>query len=1061
MSDFFQSLSELSSQDSILNFFAGSRKLTIGRRGGADVRLGSKGSLSVKASGAWFDFSAGVGGRGLFSAYCFEHYQTPNVDKSLLADAIDGAAREFGLTHLLHKKTDDTPETQKRRAELQAAYEQRKQQEQQQREQEQQEQAAEIATEQARAAKIANEIYAAAMPAKDHPYITRKHIANISGLKEISGADLLTWKPTKKHTAGVVKVNAAARYLIIPVYAYENDRDALVNVQMIDDNGAKLFLYKGRKRGCYHYLQGTSGQTKGICEGYATADAVRQVVSHGLFVAIDAGNLRHVVKMVRERFPFAPVTIYADDDSHKHAANGKNLNPGLTEAKKAGRGGCSIAFPIFKQPDGANTTDFNDLLLREGEKAVKSSIRKSLQQQIAHPVLQPNQYRFTGEHTTKTPTKRVGFRAHVTKYLAECLDLITFLESRRFSLLFAPTGSGKTDLTLKLTGRVLVLFPTNGVGRQKARQYSIHYVAAGTQPNDDRIQFGTYDSILKFSADALAAMTIVIDEAHDIVHCADKDFRGEMLGTLYAQLQAARRVILLTSTPPELLDALFPDIESAVITSDADAPIYYTTRHAKTAQAALLAIHKAGQTTVFFRNHKRAARDLRDALVKAGFSVVCLDKQAVEEGDDDADELRREGRLTRHYDFVIITSYFAQGVDIYGVNVGAILLDADFPFYLRKQGTARFRDADLSGVEIAILERQARRDKRANIDSAANFRAYAATGSEWRDMYNKTIERGLFNADDFQTLSNIKGRVMNTIMRTQGRFDVNALGCAYLVNKDVEHAARRDIRIELQIMAGFGMYGNGLTETADDSSSEPITRAIVQQHDDRQQAVDAWLDVVSGLTREEIDACHDFENDRLLSACMDNLRTLILLVGRNAAVNIMYEIRDSNRRFSRIKRQIHNSQNFRNRVYNEICEAFPDGEIIDEPTKQARMREILLRNAALRKLYNLPKSSICHLSNNRITAILNDFRETLTHTIDGDTFTACIAYTPLQRFISLAGYFAEFSGEHADAFRKKFAEFISKNTELFPPEKPTEKGKTAANSAIFSTQENDDSRNVF
>ena len=1047
MSDFFQTLSEQSSQQAVVSYFERARNAT-SRKAGNDARIGKKGSLSVKSNGAWFDFSAGVGGRGLFSAWCYEHYQTPNIDKSLLADAIDGAAREFGLTHLLH----NTPQDAKRRADLQAAYKQRKQQEQEQRKNVQDSAAAEIASEQARAAAIAREIYAAAMPAKNHPYIEKKHLANISGLKEISGADLQQWRVKKKHTAGVViSDKTAARYLVIPVNDDHAGKDVLVNVQLIHENcKEKRFLQRGKKKGCYFYMAG-NGATKGIAEGFATADAVRQCVNHGMFVAFDAGNLRHVADMVRARFPFSPVTIYADDDHHKHDAKGKPQNPGIVAAKKAGRGAWPIAFPMYKQPDGANTTDFNDLLLLEGKDAVRKAIRESIKQHIAHPLLTSAAYTYAGKTTAAMPTPRVGFRGHVKKYLSECADLLPWFESRRVSLLGAPTGSGKTDLASKLTGRVLVLFPTNPGGKQKARQYAVHYVAAGTQPNHDRVQFGTYDSILKFSADALADVTIVIDEAHDMIHCADKDFRGEMLGSLYAQLLAAKRVILLTGTPPKLLDALFPEIESAVITSDADAPLHYMTRRATTPQAALLAMHKPGQTTVFFRNNKQAARDLRDALVKGGYSCLCLDKQSVEDSDADADELRRHGRLTRHYDFLIITVYFAQAVDIYGVNVGAILFDADFPFYMRKQGVARFRDADVSGVEISMLERHARREYRAFMDADKNFDVYRHTGGAWSVMYNHTIDKGLFNADDFQTLSNIKGRVVNTFMRQDGRFVVNTLGCAYLVNKDIEHAARKDIRFEQELMAGYGMFASGIIEHTPDAS-EQISSAITQAHEDREQAFEAWLERIASMTEAEINACNDYERDKLLSVCMQRLRELLGLVGRDAAVNMMCDVRISDRKFYRMKRKIQNAQNAGNRVYTDIRGAFRLGEILDEPTKQARMRECLRRNAALRRLYDLPKSSVCRVTNNRITAILNDFCETLTHTVNGEQYTAVIAYTPIARFLLNERPEMNFCGEHEMKFRKKFAEFLKKTIKLFPPEMPTATAKTAASSAFLDEE---------
>ena len=1061
-------LASISSQNTVVSYFEASRSATA-KKAGNTYRIGSKGALSIKADGKWYDFAAGIGGNGLFAAYCYEHYQTPYLTDALLTDAIDGAAQEFGLTQTVNR-----PQNDKRRAE----YNRRKQQEQQQHKQAE----AETATEQAKAAAIAQQIYAAAMPTTDHPYILRKQIQQVSALKEISGETLQQWRVKKKHTAGVViSDKTAARYLVIPVFDYQDGKDALVNVQLIHENGKeKRFLQRGKKKGCYFYMAG-NGASKGIAEGFATADAVRQCVSHGVFVAFDAGNLRPVVNMIRKRFPFSQVVIYADDDSHKHAANGKDLNPGLREAKKAGRSGrVRIAYPLFKAPNGDKTTDFNDLLLLEGVDACQKAISRTIKLDIAHPILTPKQYIFSGKRADKTAGVPVGFTGHVRKYLSEIrADVTRFVESRRFSLIYAPTGCGKTDFAANLTGRVLVVFPTCLVGRQKARQYGVHFVYEGRKPNRDRVQFGTYDSLLKWPADDLSDVTIVIDEAHDVVFSADKSFRGAMLAGFMTQLQFARRVVLLTSTPPILLPALFPGIESAVITSDCGNDLTFQTLRTaaetghKKRIAAFLSAHVPGKTTAWFLDNKPMAVLLLRALQEQGFSGVCLNKDA-DNAEKDVDKasieecenIRNHGKLSQHYDVIFLTSYASQGLDMAGVNVGALLFDADFPLHMRKQGSARFRDMDMSGVNLYVMETTFRRDKQDANDDSAAFSFYTNTGNNFSTLYNELFASGRIPESDFKLFEREKGKITNTYTRNAAGFVVNPLGCAYLAAVERTKAARVDYRIEQQILASYGMIASGLVtaEPADEQAvktANNVNSAINVLQEQQRQEFDAWLDSMAALSRDDI-VFHADDSER-----MKRLQKLTEATNKDTAIRIMRDIRDSKRRYTIAWRRVLNAIDAGNDLHNAICQAFPVGMVFREEEKQTRFRGLLENHAIFRRVLGIPKRRIGHLTPNRITLFLNDFVETLTYQNrqTEETFTAILSACPIEKYLSGGHYDAlNFYGaddETLERICKKFADLVSHLHELFALKTPTNQGKSAASSEIFSTQENDSDSNVF
>ena len=135
--------------------------------------------------------------------------------------------------------------------------------------------------------------------------------------------------------------------LLIPL----RDGDgALWNVQTIAPDGAKRFLYGGRKRGLYHAIGGTAGVLC-IAEGYATAASIHEATRHPVAVAFDCGNLLPVAKVLRAKYPQATITVCADNDTQTAG------NPGLTAARTAAEAiGGTVAIP----PEPFN--DFNDAM---------------------------------------------------------------------------------------------------------------------------------------------------------------------------------------------------------------------------------------------------------------------------------------------------------------------------------------------------------------------------------------------------------------------------------------------------------------------------------------------------------------------------------------------------------------------------------------------------------------------------------------------------------------------------------------------------------------------------
>ena len=183
-------------------------------------------------------------------------------------------------------------------------------------------------------------IWQAAQPAPDnHPYLVEKAIKP-HGLRMHDGD------------------------LIVPMREGED----LHSLQFIKPDGTKLYLFGGRKRGCYCII-GELLSPLCIAEGFATAASVHEATGHAVAVAFDAGNLLPVARSFRARFPHLHLIICADDDVTTPG------NPGMTKAEEAARAvGASLAVPDFGPDRPEDTSDFNDLRKHRGAEAVRACI---------------------------------------------------------------------------------------------------------------------------------------------------------------------------------------------------------------------------------------------------------------------------------------------------------------------------------------------------------------------------------------------------------------------------------------------------------------------------------------------------------------------------------------------------------------------------------------------------------------------------------------------------------------------------------------------------------------
>lgn len=185
---------------------------------------------------------------------------------------------------------------------------------------------------------------------KDHPYLKRKQI-----------------KAHGTRTYG--------QALAVPVC----NETGITGLQLIQEDGSKKFIPGTKKQGSYYKIPAvhksdavaTADRIQlAIVEGFATGASVHEATGWEVYVAFDAGNLRHVAQVVRRLFPEAGIVICGDND----CATEKNVG-GESAAIAAREINATIAIP--NSIDG-KSLDWNDVHVASGIAEVKAQITAAI-----------------------------------------------------------------------------------------------------------------------------------------------------------------------------------------------------------------------------------------------------------------------------------------------------------------------------------------------------------------------------------------------------------------------------------------------------------------------------------------------------------------------------------------------------------------------------------------------------------------------------------------------------------------------------------------------------------
>lgn len=175
----------------------------------------------------------------------------------------------------------------------------------------------------------------------DHPYLQRKGVPAI-GLRRTKDGRLI-----------VPVLNQSGRIQSLQFILPEKPAEGT----------DKFFLRGGRTGGGFFSLSAGDGKKDGpllIAEGYATATSLHLATGYACLVAFNAGNLKAVAVMARERYAKREIILCADNDTETQG------NPGKEAASRAAQavGGKLAVCRFMKARRRTSTTCTGCVLLR-------------------------------------------------------------------------------------------------------------------------------------------------------------------------------------------------------------------------------------------------------------------------------------------------------------------------------------------------------------------------------------------------------------------------------------------------------------------------------------------------------------------------------------------------------------------------------------------------------------------------------------------------------------------------------------------------------------------------
>jgi putative DNA primase/helicase len=207
-----------------------------------------------------------------------------------------------------------------------------------------------------------------------HPYLLRKGIPMPGMPQGAPGQSITVIKD------GVPRTVDLAGRLFIPM----RDMDGkLWSLQYINPDGGKWYHPGGRKEGCQFAFDIVANRDQVIiCEGYATATSLADMMkSVPVVAAFDAGNLIHVEREWKRRYPEIGVILAADNDHARELETGADGKPKPNTGKLAAIAAAEAVGGVAVLPNFVTNdlgSDWNDKVAAVGLDEARVQFRRVL-----------------------------------------------------------------------------------------------------------------------------------------------------------------------------------------------------------------------------------------------------------------------------------------------------------------------------------------------------------------------------------------------------------------------------------------------------------------------------------------------------------------------------------------------------------------------------------------------------------------------------------------------------------------------------------------------------------
>ena len=288
--------------------------------------------------------------------------------------------------------------------------------------------------------------------------------------------------------------------------------------------------------------------------------------------------------------------------------------------------------------------------------------------------------------------------------------LLKEIKKDKFTIINAPTGSGKTTIVKKLDkdieDKIVFLAPLRTIVEQQSKDYKT--VLGGTTPQEIKIAekykliFSTYSSACRLSS--VKDKVLIIDESHLLSDRSNILFSE--IQTILGMIKDAKKVIFFSATTNVLLKEIFKtnqiNITTPVKNIKVD-PLFYKENRTDVIIKQLSIPTDA--TNVLFLNNKTTLSDIRKDLVRLGTykndEIATFTANVKDVASDDYQHLINQQEISDNIKLVLSTSKIGEGVNITNNKKFNILFAGSKDVNFFAQAPARFRNA--KELKISVL----------------------------------------------------------------------------------------------------------------------------------------------------------------------------------------------------------------------------------------------------------------------------------------------------------------------------------------------------------------------